>query len=217
MHRRSLLSALGTSLLPLAGCSSDGEEGTPSSTPTATPPTGTPRSTPPSTSVAVETPAPGACEAASPPTPTANPLASPRAYPTHPADLTPGTVRSFLRAYESAFVENLLLARTADAPEGASPVDPDVDADIRQSRHGDGWFLAGVASAGGLGYDFPDSTPLPANVTASRTPTRTPVSGVSVSRAASYLLTDRLLLRQDRGRAGDAPAAVDGGTVYACF
>lgn len=172
---------------------------------------------PPPASVAVETPAPGDCEAESPPEPTNNPLATAREYPARPADLTPEAGRAFLRAYEAAFVENLLLSRTDDAPEGAYPVDADVDVTVEQFRHGDGWVLAGLTSFGGLGYDFPEPTPLPANVTASRTPTRTALPGISVSRVASYLLTDRFLLRQDRGRDGDAPAAVDGGTVYACF
>jgi hypothetical protein len=226
MRRRALLAGFGTAFLPLAGCTSDGDGGSTSTdSPTASPtPTSTasptPSATPPPDAVAVETPAPGECAAEDPPWPTTNPLATPRDYPDRPADLTPETVRSYLTAYEAAFVENLLLTDVDAAPEGLYPVDPDVDAVVEAFRHGDGWFLAGLSSSGGMGYDHPDPTATtepPANVTFSRTPTRTAVPGITVSRVASYLVTERFLLRQDHGWDGDAPAAVDGGTVYACF
>lgn len=167
-----------------------------------------------------------------PPRPTddVNPLATPREYPARPADLTAASARSYLRAYEKAFVENDLMAN-ANSPEGTYPFGASVDPTVTAFRAGDSWFLAGISCFGTLGYDTPGRTATgtgtetatgtgpTTTTTGTPTQTHTALPSITVSRIASYLLTDRFLLRQDRGpdAGDDPPAAVEDGVVYACF
>lgn len=146
-----------------------------------------------------------------------NPLASPREYPARPSTFTDESVQSYLTAYEEAFVENHLTTHVEEAPEGTYPVDPEVDATVAAFRTGDGWWLAGVTCFGGMGYGLSDRTATAPGTSGTQTHTRTALPGITVHRAASYLLTARFLLREDHGWDRDAPAAVTGGTVYECF
>jgi hypothetical protein len=218
VFRRRALALLSSALLPLGGCagspgSGEGSDDTASrSTPTTTSTTRpTTASTPPPEAVAVETPD-GDCEASTPPSPAGNELESAEPYPETPAD-PDRDGESFLAAYEAAYVHNALLT-DGRAPEGMVVAEVDVDARVVASRAGEGWLLAGVATDGAVGYGHtPTPTPGP-NETAGPTPTAVP--GITYHRRASYLLTDRFLLRQDRGHDGSPPAAVDGGVVLAC-
>jgi hypothetical protein len=218
--RRRVLALLSSVVLPAAGCAGspgtgDGSETTATPTPTeqSTPTSAsTTASTPPTGDVAVETPAAGECESSPPPSPAGNDLESPAPYPDLPAE--PGDDgESFLAAYEAAYVHNALLA-DSNPPAGMVVAEVDLDARVVASRSGEGWLLAGVATGGAVGYGHtPTPTPGP-NETSG--PTATAVPGTTYHRRASYLLTDRFLLRQDRGHDGTPPAAVDGGVVLVC-
>jgi hypothetical protein len=136
---------------------------------------------------------------------------APLAYPARPDDLTVDSVEAYLTAYERAYRTNEVLAshrrRETDIVVAAVRLgDPDVT--VRTA--GDG-YLAGVHLSGTLSY-----APAQPSVTPeTRTPTPTAVPSVTLSAAASYYLTDRFLVRQDRA-GGAAPAAVTGGTVVEC-
>jgi hypothetical protein len=226
MRRRRTLALLGSALLPAAGCTDPAGTGgsdtpTPAPEPTGTPePTATPSptptptpaaETPPPDAVRVATPGPGDCEATAPPSPEGNGLESPARYPERPSDPTPEAVRAYLVAYEEAYAHNATLA-DGNPPEGMVVSDVRFEGSVAAFRSGDGWALAGVAVDGAVGYGH---APTPTPETPAPTPT--PVPGITRHRRASYLLTDRFLLRQDRGHDGDPPAAVDGGVVLECF
>jgi hypothetical protein len=216
MRRRSLLAGL-VALLP-AGCTATpADEPDRGATATATPapedrlpPDDGPSPTPPR--LDVSTPRPGECEPTPPPAPASTGVGqAPRPYPDRPEELTADSVSAYLTAYERAYRTNEVLAarrRERDLVVAAVRLD-DPAVTVRATDDG---YLAGVHLSGSLSY-APALSPV-----TPETPTRTPtaVPSVTLSTAASYLLTDRFLVRQDRpGR--DAPAAVTGGTVVECF
>lgn len=181
VSRRSALRAAGAALAGLAGCleGSPDEGADPSPSPETT--------TPPATAFPdVETPAPGECSATAPPYPdTGERLPEPRPYPDGPPTMTADGVRSFLDAYESAYLHNDKL-REVDA-EGRCLSYLDVSVDGVELRATAGGYAATVSWFRGF----------QATRCATPTGTDTPTPGphADLWGDTRYVVTERFLLR----------------------
>jgi hypothetical protein len=228
MRRRAALALLASSLAGAAGCTGTaGDDRTATPTPTTAPTrtTGSPTDTrsvtpdrdrtPSGTPPAGGTPAPGACSVDRP---EANSTGAydPPAYPDPPVRATGESAHEYLATFDRAYVANRLVA-TESPPEGTVVADVSLDSRIVETRTGPDWTLGGVAVDGAVGYVPAPTGGGEPGTNATTTPTPTPLPGITVHYRASYYLTSRFLVRQDRGHDGDPPPAVSDGMVVACF
>lgn len=145
LRRRQALVAIGTSVASAAGCLDRFAETATTSTPTESPPQTPTTLNPeaPSLESAIQTPAPGECEATPPPKPEEVPPEleddlSVRPYPSKPP-LDQSGVSEFLSKYDAAYWTNRVIDELQPDESDDVDVNPEItvrDVQTREKRHG---------------------------------------------------------------------------------